>query len=265
MSSNPRPQLPKNLYRYRPLRTTDELERELDLLRRRFIWLSPPSAFNDPFDFLLAHTDESAADVYRIRDEVFIAALSEVRPDHPDSVPMWSHYANDHRGICIQYPFTESLFDKNHEPIYPVRYDLDKRPEVGDRDSRQMIVATPQVIGAPVHPQELGNPNVINTEITRYKAPAWAYEKEWSYVVTERFIYPDRWMTPAHAAEWEKREIAEYGPGYRHLKLTPKPSLIVLGARMGQETSILLKRWFADLDIPVVEAHLSKTEWKIEF
>lgn len=116
-----------------------------------------------------------------------------------------------------------------------------------------------------MHPQELASANVIATEITRYKAPAWAYEKEWSYVVTETLIYPDRRMTPAHAAEWEKREIAEYGPGYRHLKLVPKPSLVVFGARMEQETKVLLKRWFADLGIPVAEGRLSKTEWKIEF
>lgn len=253
-------QIPPTLYRYRPLRTIEDLERDVALLKRNFIWLSSPTEFNDPFDFLLAHTDESAADVHRIRGEVLIGCLSA----NPRSIPMWSHYGNCHRGICIEYPFTSHLFDKIHAPIFRVDY-VKIRPGHEGLDPKQMIVATPQIIGAVIRPQEISGSNVLATKITRFKAEEWRYEEEWSYVATETMIYPDRQMAPDAAADWQLRQETEYGPHHRHLALVPKPSQIILGAKMSQVMKAMLHGLFASLEIPTIEAHPSKTEWKIEF
>jgi hypothetical protein len=52
-----------------------------------------------------------------------ICSFSEV----PDSLLMWSHYADHHRGFCIEYDL-QSLGDSNHlfrKNLYPVLYSAD--------------------------------------------------------------------------------------------------------------------------------------------
>lgn len=56
--------------------------------------------------------------------------------EHNDSILMWSHYADKHRGICVEYDLSDTLYRKLYPVIYtaaPVNcihwYDLDPRLE----------------------------------------------------------------------------------------------------------------------------------------
>ena len=54
-----------------------------------------------------------------IKDAVRVVCLSEVY----DSMLMWSHYAQNHTGFCIEYDFKES--DMLYKHLYPVIYTKD--------------------------------------------------------------------------------------------------------------------------------------------
>jgi len=55
----------------------------------------------------------------RLNEEVGVFSLTE----HKDDILMWSHYADEHRGICIEFRPVEEEHDKfyyqAHEVVYP--------------------------------------------------------------------------------------------------------------------------------------------------
>jgi len=72
-----------------------------------------------------------------------------------DSILMWSHYANEHKGFCIEYD-TKMLL-KRLLPLYPVKY------------SNKMPI------------WETGNDNFKRGVYT--KASEWEYENEWRVIM----------------------------------------------------------------------------------
>lgn len=81
--------------------------------------------------------------------QIGVLCLSEVR----DSILMWSHYADCHRGVCLVYETNDSFFVN----AQPVRY------------QRQRPLVNPVT-----HTKDQMLDNAIFT-----KSDAWAYEKEW--------------------------------------------------------------------------------------
>lgn len=100
---------PKYLYRYRPgnsLNTeTNELY-DIEAILNDQIWLSRADQFNDPFDSLYRINGE----LMNNQDITFAASFTESYKD----ICMWSHYANYHKGFCLEY----NLFDTKCLPIY---------------------------------------------------------------------------------------------------------------------------------------------------
>lgn len=91
-----------------------------------------------------------------IKDAVRVVCLSEVY----DSMLMWSHYARNHTGFCIEYDFKES--DMFYKHLYPVTYTKD-RYAVSKAD---MLSENTEWI----------------YKTTCRKSNVWAYEKEWRIV-----------------------------------------------------------------------------------
>ena len=56
----------------------------------------------------------------KIKDAVRVVCLSEVY----DSMLMWSHYAQNHMGYCIEYDFEEN--DMYYRHLHPVTYTKDR-------------------------------------------------------------------------------------------------------------------------------------------
>ena len=78
---------------------------------------------------------------------------------------MWSHYASQHQGFCVQYAVNE-LDDLQREHLYPVvysesRFSFASAIESGDTPDERMCA-------------------IILTAI--HKAPDWHYEQEWRLV-----------------------------------------------------------------------------------
>lgn len=102
---------PSSLFRYRPL--GDKAPRELTALVEGYIFCSSFAHMNDPMEGLYRWSARfqnrpSETRVARIKaafDEMGIASFSEVY----DHEPMWAHYADQFKGMCVQYSLNRLL------------------------------------------------------------------------------------------------------------------------------------------------------------
>src|SRR5438270_10833196 len=104
--------LPHYLYKYRSL-SGESFRYTQSILTRNIVYLASVAAFNDPFEghFKLVMPPETLIEQRqneawanqqansRVRNEAAVLSLTERR----DGVLMWSHYADHHRGICIEF------------------------------------------------------------------------------------------------------------------------------------------------------------------
>jgi len=123
-----------------------------------------------PLEELIKESVNSCND--EIKDGVRVVCLSEVY----DSMLMWSHYACNHTGFCIEYVFEET--DMFYKYLHPVVY-----------TNERYIITKSDIM------QE--NSEYMYSSTCR-KSDVWAYEKEWrivtanfNKVVPEKLKYPD--------------------------------------------------------------------------
>ena len=144
-----RPRLYRFLYKFRSIAPSDKknVDHMRDIIVRSRLWLSSPVDFNDPFDMsaqLIAdapvavkrerikralkqqgmkwndiakklplltakpnsHFAELARDAYqRYRGSVGVFSFG----GDPRSILMWSHYASNHEGVCLQFEVAKDL------------------------------------------------------------------------------------------------------------------------------------------------------------
>jgi|LGOV01.1.fsa_nt_gb hypothetical protein len=96
---------------------------------------------------------------------MYITCFSE----NVDSILMWSHYSNDHKGFSIEYDFSQlGIKDVRSRLLEPIIY------------SEEVFDATPYIKGSK------GNKNYNNlfsTYASTTKSKAWEYEREWRYIL----------------------------------------------------------------------------------
>lgn len=148
------------------------------ILENNTILLQPPDDFNDPFDCLSrvaiwdrdTNFDPSEEDINFAREHL-TKIPEKFRPENLsvgrdmrssylfaiscfsskfDILPMWSHYANNHKGVCIEYA-TQSFFDDLHPCLY-----IDEIHRIDWRN--------------------------IHASLALLKGRAWSYEQEWRVV-----------------------------------------------------------------------------------
>ena len=110
----------------------------------------------------------------------FIACFSE----SIQSVLMWSHYADSHRGFALEYDFRPWLKTPvKNVGLFPVIYD-DERLDVSTYISWAFL----RFIGVPAV-----NPDALSyIKIALHKSTDWAYEKEWRLIdSSSRDIFSD--------------------------------------------------------------------------
>lgn len=165
--------------------------RKLEMVKANRMWYSAPCNFNDPFDCEISiNEDEIFKSVLRafpdargirkgsykwkefsglihqelktlqivfdkLKYSMGISCLSESN----DSLLMWAHYANNHRGMCVEYELPEIVRQLNFSPI-PIVYSRERVSFCSldlDRPNEDAI-------------------KVFNESITS-KSPSWCYEK----------------------------------------------------------------------------------------
>lgn len=80
----------------------------IKLIKNHGLWLSHTNNFNDPIDPSIKLFNRNSGEYDYLLDSIKVACLTT---DNKNTV-MWGHYADKHRGICIEYDISP-LLDKN--------------------------------------------------------------------------------------------------------------------------------------------------------
>lgn len=192
---------PVSLYKY--FRDTDL---NLDNLKNNKLWFSSPCKFNDVFDcdvfvdkdklieglldvasenvpiskgsFIWNQLRMIAEDsVVSLKDTfletkktIGVSCFSELK----DSLLMWSHYANNHSGFCVEYNILETIRKLAFTPV-PVIYsnEIVCFDEINNQDQRKICVS------------------IIDKSVS-FKSPEWSYEREWR-IIRNKAACGDKW------------------------------------------------------------------------
>lgn len=149
-----------------------------------------------------------------IKDDILISCFSETY----NSVLMWSHYADEHRGICIEYDLQDlygNIQFTFNRAMYPVIY------------NRTLADVTQLAIDTIFKKSSKHVLNYVLIKPAVHKAIDWRYEQEW------RIIFP----------RINTREIE-----------TPTPSKIILGSRISKVDEEWLRDLCEQKSIKVVKA-----------
>lgn len=151
--------------------------------------------------------------------------------EEKDNVLMWSHYAENHTGYCIEYDF--KALGPNHPRVrmlQPVIYTDD------------FFDATEYYKNAISGSQDFNNLYGIYPTIS--KSTQWAYEKEW------RTIFP--WGPGVAKNDKEMRSLP-----------MPTPKRLLLGAKISEENKQIILDIAKEKKIPVYQMTLDKNGFKL--
>ena len=89
----------------------------LKSLQKKMIWYSRMDRLNDPYE--LFFIDNTGTDIYiDFRKTLCVSCFSKNR----DEILMWSHYANNHKGICLEWDID---FEKMKGSLFEIDYNKD--------------------------------------------------------------------------------------------------------------------------------------------
>jgi hypothetical protein len=143
------------------------------------------------------------------------------------SVLMWSHYAENHTGICIEYN-TEALFKKplTLSCLHPVIYKSERFDSTGHFD-----------------PADVGKVNILSPSLAScHKSPDWSYEREWRLVI------------PGGLANTNQKFSTD-----------TQPSRILVGAKIKTDDLRKIEALAAKISVPVSVGEMSETNFSITF
>ncbi len=185
--------IPATLYKFYSL-TDDEIlnGQKLSTLRKRQVYMSAISDFNDPFDGNAFYYDpKSLAGIKRLEEHggrliddftVFNKGTAFTEND-TSCMPMWAHYSNNHRGYCVAYDMKAPENLSLSASMFPIQY-TDQRLDITSymKKYAEMTAAeTDRQIAQ-------GNKEILINDISiiylaaylcNIKQLTWQYEKEY--------------------------------------------------------------------------------------
>lgn len=132
------------VYKYRANQAYGNREKDSILLSKNVIFAAPLKNLNDPFEgsVVLPKADRHEHWVTPIMQDIGkIGIYSLSKPifekNFPSNELLWAHYANSHKGFCIEYDLDKLI--NNHSKDYDIRNVInvhyqDERPEVIESD-----------------------------------------------------------------------------------------------------------------------------------
>lgn len=186
---------PKYLYKYVSLFDENDVgelyhkrnKQKLDTLENNSLWFSTYSQLNDPYEFKGFYFDRSVLGVddsimrsfnyimesYRQRKLICSFSASS-----SNNMPMWAHYANNHKGFCIKYLLLSAPLPFN---LYPVIY-LEHRLRISDLEMAQDYISLYKYKENPDY-DSIRQLDYRYTLLAMLKQSFWQYENEYRIVV----------------------------------------------------------------------------------
>ena len=235
------------LFRYTPATIYN-----LRNFEKQTIFLSPNGMFNDIYEGLPSDdlSKISSQELSLLNDSAYITCFSE----KCDSMLMWSHYADSHRGFCVEYDL--NLLQSNSEilkHIYPVLYHKNRR-----HVSIQNIISSMQKLNDIIYHQEACTINIDHLlTLFTIKGSVWEYEREWRVIYTKKDLY-DKNQTnhiPKSSQILSLPCVSGIYLGYR-IDTDMRENILEIAERLGNT---------ANRKIQVYEPFLANANYKIGF
>lgn len=157
-------------------------EREFQALENGLVWMPTFNNLNDPFEFKAVYLDKKSleeqgwqiGEIERLLNGIkTLFLLTSFSENLTNNMPMWTHYANNHKGFCIEYRTI------NPKYIYPISYEAEKIAIASSLT--QMITKFISYGGSniPKNDPELRYYYYIMYHMSIMKHKSWEYEKEY--------------------------------------------------------------------------------------
>ncbi len=161
--------------------------------------------------------------------------------ENNDNILMWAHYADNHKGICIEYDMSDifATWKESLAFLHPVQY------KTKLFDFTEICLANN--LGKAINPYCIVMPALI-------KNIAWSYENEWRLILTKEFQNQGLSML-----------FQEIDNGGMLINM-PKPSAIYKGERFdnNSKNSTMLNSLCKSQKIDISEMATSNLEYKME-
>jgi hypothetical protein len=185
--------LPDVLFKFISL--TDDIalnESKLDTVQNQKIYMSDVKNLNDPFDSkaYFYRSDElkkyerlTGHDGKLIDDFTSFVKIAALTANNVNSMPMWAHYSNNHRGFCLSYDMKDKRNVQLSGCTFPVQY-ISKRIDVTDimdNQVRTMIAEMEKQVAEGKKVIRFDDLSLIfmGSFFCNIKHETWSYEKEY--------------------------------------------------------------------------------------
>ncbi len=187
--------IPDVLYKYYSLNISRERDKQtLDTLFQGKVYMSEISGFNDPFDGRgFYYNPDELKDIDRLRhcggkiidDFCSFVRVACFTSNGVQSMPMWAHYANNHKGFCVAYDVPSCLDLKSN--LFPVQY-IDERVDITSEVKKQALKLAEDIdrnerIGELITVMDDYTLIYLPQLLLNLKQTAWSHENEFRCVI----------------------------------------------------------------------------------
>lgn len=194
-----------------------------ELIEKNF-WFSKPVLFNDPCDSAmhLLHSNERVQVIDKLNSHLMencdpvmllegindIKSFQKVRNDVLDRIKnrgiccfttkfdnplMWAHYADEHRGVCLEYAVTD---DRTLDDFHRVKYS-------NQIDAKRIMQS---------YSHSGGICDELDLELLTTKPKEWEYEEEYRYIISSgdtKCVLPVQLRSIIFGARFPEEDIEE--------------------------------------------------------
>ncbi|NMB08282.1 MAG: DUF2971 domain-containing protein [Tissierellia bacterium] len=191
--------VPNKVYKFIYLSESQEYEEndnyeklndiKINSIQEKLFWLSTYERLNDPFELKTLYIDESIIKKYNYPINIieniqhqylngFLIACFTIN-NVSSSMPMWAHYANNHRGFYVEYRINKPDF------FYPISYESERAPaNMLYMNTISLIMKNIKLKLTDIEKQKLDLYSYLLFHNSTIKHKSWEYENEW------RLLFP---------------------------------------------------------------------------
>ena len=174
----------------------------------------------------------------RLKNTIYVCCFSK----RPDSILMWSHYADEFKGVCIEWDRSVLSGD-----LHDVSYARQK-------PTFDILKAIKILLGYALAGQDpdINNPvfRRMVLELLVTKGSDWSYENEIRWIVQRDELFPGKF------------DLLERGRAICHLDIS-LPKKVLLGERMSEQDEADIRSLCSDIGCEVVKTKTGDTEFAV--